>query len=65
MSRCIGVNATTAAAADSNQLVIGASGNYVATNGGATTYYATAGASLGYIQVRLNGANVKIQVFAP
>jgi len=62
---CLGVNATTAAATTSNSLVIGSTGNYVATNGGATTYYATAGASLGYIQVRLNGADVKIQVFAP
>jgi hypothetical protein len=61
----IGSNADVAAATDSNQLVLGSVGNYVATNGAATTYYATAGASLGYIQVRLNGANVKIQVFAP
>lgn len=61
----LGTDAQTAAAGDSNQLVLGSSARFVATNGGATTYYATAGASLGYIQVRLNGANVKIQVFAP
>jgi hypothetical protein len=61
----IGAGADVAAVGDSNKLVLGSAGNYVATNGGATTYYATAGASLGYIQVRLNGADVKIQVFAP
>jgi hypothetical protein len=61
----IGSGADTAAATTSNSLVLGDATNYVATNGGATTYYATAGASLGYIQVRLNGADVKIQVFAP
>jgi len=61
----LGANATPAAATTNNSLVIGSNGNYVATNGGATTYYATAGASLGYIQVRLNGADVKIEVFAP
>lgn len=61
---CIGVGAITAAAGDNNQLVVGSVGNWVATPT-AGTYYATAGASLGYIQVRLNGANVKIQVFAP
>ena len=61
----IGSGASVAAVTDSNQLVLGDATNYIATNGGATTYYATAGASLGYIQVRLNGANVKIQVFAP
>jgi hypothetical protein len=61
----IGSGADTAAATTSNSLVVGDATNYVATDGGATTYYAAAGASLGYIQVRLNGADVKIQVFAP
>ena len=60
----IGSGADVAAAGDSNQFVLGDATNYVATNGGATTYYATAGASLGYIRVRLNGTFVKIQVFA-
>lgn len=62
---CIGRSATTSGAAATNELSIGSAVNYVATNGGATTYFATAGASLGYIQLRLNGAAVKIQVFAP
>ena len=61
----IGAGASTAAATDARQLVLGSATNYVATNGGATTYYATAGALLGYIQVYLNGANVKIPVYAP
>ena len=61
----IGAGSTASAAGDSNTLVIGSSTNYVATNAGATTYYATTGASLGYIQIRLNGANVKIQVYTP
>lgn len=61
----LGTDAQTAAATDSNQLVLGSATRFVATNGGATTYYATAGASLGYVQIRLNGANVKIPVYAP
>lgn len=61
----LGREATTAASGDSNQLVLGSATYYVATNGGATTYYATAGALLGYMQIRLNGANVKIPVYAP
>lgn len=60
----IGSNADLAAATDSNKLVIGDATNYVATNGGATTYYATAGALAGYIIVRLNGTDVKLPVYA-
>ena len=60
----IGTDAGPAAGTDSNVLAIGSALRWVATPT-AATYYATAGASLGYIQLRLNGANVKIQVFAP
>ena len=59
-----GAGADVAAATDSNKLVIGDATNYVATNGGATTYYATAGALAGYIIVRLNGTDVKLPVYA-
>jgi hypothetical protein len=61
----LGVDANAATPTTNNTFVLGSAGNFVATNGGPTTYYATAGASLGYIQIRLNGADVKIQVFAP
>jgi len=59
----IGSGADTLSGSASNKLVIGSSANYVATDGGPTTYYATAGSSDGYIIINLNGREVKIEVF--
>lgn len=69
---CLGRASATAAPTDSNQLVIGSAGQFVATNGGATTWYTTATAqstgvlpaTCGFIRVRLNGTYVKIPVYA-
>ena len=56
----------------SNELSIGSAsaGQYVATNGGATTYFATAtagavvlGLAQGFIRINLNGTFVKIPVY--
>jgi hypothetical protein len=66
----IGVDASPANG--SNQLAIGSSARFVATNGGATTYYTTATAlstgtlpaTCGFIRVYLNGSWVKIPVYA-
>ena len=67
---CLGMNATCNAISDSNTLAIGSSGQFVATNGGATTYYATATAGAivptnfgGYIRIRLNGTFVKVPIY--
>jgi hypothetical protein len=67
---CIGVNARTTGASTSNELSLGSSSQYVATNGGATTYFATAtagavvlGAAQGFIRINLNGTLVKIPVY--
>jgi hypothetical protein len=69
---CIGSNSTMSAAGISNELSIGSAfgGQYVATNGGAATYFptATAGAvvlasALGFIRINLNGTFVKIPVY--
>lgn len=68
----IGRNAQLAVATDDNQLVIGSSGAWVATNGAAATYYTAATAlstgtlpaTCGFIRVYLNGSWVKIPVYA-
>ncbi len=68
---CIGVSANASAASNSNELVIGSSTSFVATAGGATTYYTTASAlstgslppNCGFIRVYLNGSFVKIPVY--
>ena len=67
---CIGMNATVNVVSDSNTLAIGSSGQFVATNGGATTYYATATAGaivplsfVGYMRIRLNGTFVKVPIY--
>ena len=67
----IGANTAGTAAGTSNQLGIGSVGNYVATNGGPTTYFgapSAGGVALpvtcsGFIQINLNGALVKIPVY--
>ena len=61
---CIGANAQVEAATSVNQIAIGSATYFVGTNGGPNTYYATAGASLGYWRVIINGTARKIQVFA-
>lgn len=68
---CIGRNSVTAGIADSNKLVLGSATYWVGTNGGASTYFPTAGAGaviapgtiLGFIQVKLNGTLLKLAVY--
>jgi hypothetical protein len=67
---CIGVNARTSGAATSNELSLGSSAQYVATDGAAATYFPTAtagavvlGLALGFIRINLNGTLVKIPVY--
>jgi hypothetical protein len=68
---CIGSNSQVSGIAISNELVIGSNGQFVATNGAAATYFATATAgavalpvaSLGFIRINLNGSFVKIPVY--
>lgn len=67
---CIGVSSDTSSATVSNELVIGSSAQFVATNGAAATYFATATAGAvvpgncqGFIRIRLNGSFVKIPVY--
>ena len=68
---CIGRAANLSSGAASNELVLGSSTYYVATNGGPTTYFATAtagavalpAAALGFIRIYLNGTNVKLAVY--
>ena len=68
---CIGVSSNASAAGVNNELVIGSSTSFVATNGGATTYFTTASAlssgslpvNCGFIRVYLNGSFVKIPVY--
>ena len=61
----LGRDAATSAANASNEFIVGSATYWVATNGAAATYFPTAGASLGYMQFRLNGQFVKVQVYAP
>jgi hypothetical protein len=61
---CVGIGAQTTGATASNQISFGSATYYVGTNGAANTYYAAAGASLGYWRVIINGTARKIQVFA-
>lgn len=67
----IGVSAQAESASSSNQLSIGSSANYVGTNGGPNTYYATASTgtatlptgATGFWRVLINGTVRKIAVY--
>ena len=66
----IGRDANTTAAGTVNELAIGSSSFYVATNGAAATYFPTAtagavalGLAQGFIRINLNGTLVKIPVY--
>jgi hypothetical protein len=67
----IGVNANATAVNSTNQLSIGSSGQYVATNGAAATYFpnANTGVTLppagsnGFIRIILNGSVIKVAVY--
>ena len=67
----LGVGCRVSASTVSNELSIGSSAQFVATNGGATTYFPTASAGavalpaacLGFIRIYLNASFVKIPVY--
>ena len=60
----LGINSRGPNLNDSNQLCIGSVAEWVGTDGAANTYFAAAGASLGYWRVVINGTTRKIQVYA-
>ena len=60
----IGIGANGTGATASRQISIGSATYFVGTDGAANTYFATAGASLGYWRVVINGTARKIQVYA-